>query len=207
MLEGKLNETHKMWVTLFDDQGDDEYDGALGLDDDEDPRVQLEFTLTQIPEPSAVAPKAAEQVPKKSAPEQPKPQVPAKTAANYLNPIGNARKRDSLGTAGPATPGRGATKAPAKPISKPTSAARTSKITKPAPRQAVDVSREPIPTSLGRLAPVQDITALLNQNMSKRQNVQFLKGLLDSQLNTLCSNLKTMQSDNSEIETETIQRL
>ena len=37
--------------------------------------------------------------------------------------------------------------------------------------------------------------------------MQFLKGLLDSQLNTLCGNLKTMQSDNSEIETETIQRL
>ena len=59
MLEGKLNVTHKMWVTLFDDQGDDEYDGALGLDDDEDPRVQLEFTVTQIPEPWAVAPQAA----------------------------------------------------------------------------------------------------------------------------------------------------
>ena len=39
LLEGKPGEKHLMWITLFDDQGDDEYDGALGLDDDEDPRV------------------------------------------------------------------------------------------------------------------------------------------------------------------------
>jgi hypothetical protein len=31
--------------------------------------------------------------------------------------------------------------------------------------------------------------------------------VLDDQLNKLCTNLKVMQSDNSEIETETIQRL
>jgi hypothetical protein len=37
--------------------------------------------------------------------------------------------------------------------------------------------------------------------------VAFLKNLLDSQLAALCGNLKVMQSDNSEIETETIQRL
>lgn len=48
---------------------------------------------------------------------------------------------------------------------------------------------------------------ILNQNPSKRQNVVFLKSLLDSQLQSLQGNLKLMQSDNSEIETETIQRL
>jgi len=37
--------------------------------------------------------------------------------------------------------------------------------------------------------------------------VVFLKSLLDSQLQALQGNLKLMQSDNSEIETETIQRL
>ena len=75
LLEGKPDVPHQMWVTLFDDQGDDEYDGALGLDDDEDPRVQLEFTVTQIPEATAVASKPVEQVAqKKSLPlEQPKP--------------------------------------------------------------------------------------------------------------------------------------
>lgn len=54
---------------------------------------------------------------------------------------------------------------------------------------------------------VQDIQQILDQNPSKRQNVAFLKKVLDDQLNKLCSNLKAMQSDNSEIETETIQRL
>jgi hypothetical protein len=37
--------------------------------------------------------------------------------------------------------------------------------------------------------------------------VAFLKKVLDDQLNKLCTNLKVMQSDNAEIETETIQRL
>lgn len=55
--------------------------------------------------------------------------------------------------------------------------------------------------------PVQDIQQILDQNPSKRQNVTFLKKVLDDQLNKLCTNLKVMQSDNSEIETETIQRL
>lgn len=35
----------------------------------------------------------------------------------------------------------------------------------------------------------------------------FLKKLLDDQLQKLCTNLKVMQSDNAEIETETISRL
>jgi hypothetical protein len=35
-----------MWITLFDDQGDDEYDGAMGLNDDEDPRILVEFCIT-----------------------------------------------------------------------------------------------------------------------------------------------------------------
>jgi len=52
-----------------------------------------------------------------------------------------------------------------------------------------------------------EITTLLNQNPSKRQNVSFLKGLLDQQLNELCNNLKVMQNDNAEIEQETISRL
>lgn len=34
-----------------------------------------------------------------------------------------------------------------------------------------------------------------------------MKNLLDDQLNKLCSNLKGLQNDNAEIETETIQRL
>lgn len=53
-LEGQMNQAHKMWITLFDDQGDDEYDGAMGLNDDEDPRVLMEFTITQAAMPLPV---------------------------------------------------------------------------------------------------------------------------------------------------------
>ena len=53
----------------------------------------------------------------------------------------------------------------------------------------------------------EDIQAVLARNPSKRQNVAFLQGLLDSQLTNLGTNLRAMQQENSEIETETIQRL
>jgi hypothetical protein len=49
-LDGELDVTHRMWVTLFDDQADDEYDGAMGLNDEEDPRVLFEFTISAIAE-------------------------------------------------------------------------------------------------------------------------------------------------------------
>lgn len=54
---------------------------------------------------------------------------------------------------------------------------------------------------------VAEIQKLLDQNNDKRQNVKFLKGLLDSQLEALVSNLKYMQNNNSSIELETIKRL
>jgi hypothetical protein len=49
-LDGELDVSHRMWVTLFDDQADDEYDGAMGLNDEEDPRVLFEFTISVMPE-------------------------------------------------------------------------------------------------------------------------------------------------------------
>lgn len=55
-MEGKTGTSYKMWITLFDDQGDDEYDGAMGLNDDEDPRILMEFTVTQVPEAPVVEP-------------------------------------------------------------------------------------------------------------------------------------------------------
>ena len=142
-MDGTIGQTHEMWITLFDDQGDDEYDGAMGLNDDEDPRVLMGFKVTQIPEPAVVEPPPV----RKSIPEKPK----TSTQANYLNPIKNQRgKRDS----DPITPGRTVNKVASKPIAKPTSATRQSRITKPIARNPVDVSREPISSTLGRLAPV-----------------------------------------------------
>lgn len=39
---GGLN-TYLMWVTLFEHRDDDEYDGQMGLQDNEEPRVQIQF--------------------------------------------------------------------------------------------------------------------------------------------------------------------
>jgi hypothetical protein len=41
---------------LFDDQGDDEYDGAMGLNDDEEPRIQVEFLITEVPKAEIQSP-------------------------------------------------------------------------------------------------------------------------------------------------------
>lgn len=38
---------HKQWVTLFDHLDDDEYDGEMGENDDEQPRVQFTFNIVQ----------------------------------------------------------------------------------------------------------------------------------------------------------------
>ena len=35
ILEGQFSKKYPMWITLFDDQGDDEYDGQMGINDDE----------------------------------------------------------------------------------------------------------------------------------------------------------------------------
>jgi hypothetical protein len=50
-LEGELNKTYSMWITLFDDQGDDEYDGAMGVQDEESPRILLDFTVSEVSAP------------------------------------------------------------------------------------------------------------------------------------------------------------
>ena len=44
-----MNTPYVQWLTLFDDQQDDEYDGAMGLNDDEEPRIQIQFTITEVP--------------------------------------------------------------------------------------------------------------------------------------------------------------
>jgi len=51
---------------------------------------------------------------------------------------------------------------------------------------------------------VPQIQVKLDENNNKRQNVQFLKNLLDQQLNALVSNLTAIQNNNSAIELETI---
>ena len=94
-LEGALNNPYKMWVTLFDDQNDDEYDGAMGLQDDEDPRVLLEFTILPPVEEKKEEPPALKAAPPKKTPaaqpkkEEPKPEKVDKNQPRYMQNIRN----------------------------------------------------------------------------------------------------------------------
>ena len=45
---GHQGQTHKQWVTLFDDTEDDVYDGTLGFDDEEGPRVLISFHYASL---------------------------------------------------------------------------------------------------------------------------------------------------------------
>jgi hypothetical protein len=45
-LNGGVN-TYDQWITLFEWQDDDEYDGMMGVDDDEEPMVLVRFKTSQ----------------------------------------------------------------------------------------------------------------------------------------------------------------
>ena len=39
--------SYTQWITLFEHQDDDEYDGQMGLNDEEEPRVLVNFNITE----------------------------------------------------------------------------------------------------------------------------------------------------------------
>jgi hypothetical protein len=87
-----------MWFTLFDSQSDDEYDGAMGMTDDEDPRILMELTLQEkVKEasPTRKPRKSDIQKPAQTAPEPRKsdfaPTTKTSTGSRLLNPIGNLK--------------------------------------------------------------------------------------------------------------------
>ena len=82
--EGDLGKSYKMWITLFDDQGDDEYDGAMGLHDDEEPRICVEFTVRKAVTPPVVQRQSSPATKKE------RPKSPAKS---YMNPIHNLKDK------------------------------------------------------------------------------------------------------------------
>lgn len=45
----QYGENFTQWITLFDDQDDDEYDGDLGEDDEELPMLRAHFTVNSAP--------------------------------------------------------------------------------------------------------------------------------------------------------------
>lgn len=46
ILNGGLT-SHTQWITLFEHLDDDEYDGQMGIHDDEEPRIKLHFSVSQ----------------------------------------------------------------------------------------------------------------------------------------------------------------
>jgi hypothetical protein len=46
ILNGGLN-TYVQWITLFEHEEDDEYDGEMGVNDDEEPMLQIQFQICQ----------------------------------------------------------------------------------------------------------------------------------------------------------------
>ena len=50
------------WVTLFDEVDDDLYDGDLGEDDEESPKVMIAFKLIDNPTPTVSAPMLSQNI-------------------------------------------------------------------------------------------------------------------------------------------------
>jgi hypothetical protein len=168
----------------------------MGLNDDEEPRIQVEFTLDD-----AVKDKKDTVKPKRV-------KSPAK---GYMGTIGNtkeAKRSDNpSGALVRTTPSPEKVASKVVPIKSPN---RTSQVSlgRPKSKSGYGVSKVS-PRLIQARAPVkflkvEEITSILDRNNNKRQNVRYLKDLLDAQLSTLCSNLNVMQNDNSDIETETI---
>ena len=42
------NHEYKQWITLFDDPEDDEYDGDFEVDDEDHPKIQVSFAITEV---------------------------------------------------------------------------------------------------------------------------------------------------------------
>jgi hypothetical protein len=48
ILNGGLN-SYNQWITLFEHGDDDEYDGQMGINDEEEPKILFNFNITQSP--------------------------------------------------------------------------------------------------------------------------------------------------------------
>jgi len=48
---------YTQWITLFEHEDDDEYDGSMGENDDEEPRILVNFLIQQDNPPSVAKPK------------------------------------------------------------------------------------------------------------------------------------------------------
>jgi hypothetical protein len=107
--------------------------------------------------------------------------------ASYLDPIGKSKEAKRVPVAAPQPPQRTASPIKNQNLGKsPIRAPVTAKVVQPIKPKMNSPPRAPTITSSGKTyTPIQDITTILNQNPTKRQNVVFLKTLLDSQLQAL----------------------
>ena len=64
--EVEVGRIYRQWVTLFDHPDDDVFDGLIGEDDDELPRILLEIIIEEAPVVVVVNKKVVEEAPVKS---------------------------------------------------------------------------------------------------------------------------------------------
>ena len=76
LLDGELNFTYSMWITLFDDPNDDLYDGAMGINDDEDPRILLDIKISEVVHP-----------PRETTSPMSRKMEKSKSRSSYMDPI------------------------------------------------------------------------------------------------------------------------
>jgi hypothetical protein len=89
-----------MWITLFDDQADDEYDGAMGLNDDEEPRILMEMVVNEITKPLQIETEKddANAIPSHLELSPPKAPDTGKNSKSYMNPIKNFKDTKKIGS-------------------------------------------------------------------------------------------------------------
>lgn len=90
-----------MWITLFDDQADDEYDGAMGLNDDEEPRILVEMVVNEIKKPLEIEIETEKEdvndIPFPLEQSPPKALDTGKNSKSYMNPIKNFKDTKKIG--------------------------------------------------------------------------------------------------------------
>jgi hypothetical protein len=201
-LEGNAGQVYTQWITLFDDQGDDEYDGALGVQDDEEPRIRVEFTVS----PVVVQQPKVQGEGRKSAKDRKAAASNDPSQPSYMQPIHNTKGGDkSMDKSRVESERKFDKERKSEPERKSAQGIRNSvtankNSTTPdkilAKKDSQNNNKTKLTSYSGegprQMTKVVEIQKVLDANNDKRQNVQFLKSLLDSQLNSLISNLSYM---------------
>ena len=214
---------HRQWITLFDHLDDDEYDGDMGENDDEVPRVQCSFQITS--EPKNQAPPARDSIQSnqsrqqtnilsssKSPPRDNNLTMQKKTSypvAEIVPQPVSIMKRPARDTSGSGNPALN-TSSYSQSFNKTMEYSYSSNTQQPQPKQP-----KPAKPASKRTSPIKSVInddfdiqkEMAKQDPVKRYRVDFLQRLLDDKLTYLVKTLEEQQKENFEIEDEVLERL